>query len=134
MRKRILIRVQNRYIKGILFRFLVDRGYEIVEAYDFSDLKLNLDVYGWDFMLHILEIPEYNPGSVYGELAQFRQEVKGIPVMALIPKDTSDFVSPALKIGIEDLLMIPKVRRRAKRSLPKGSKPSSSASILKKKS
>ncbi len=114
MRKRILIRVQNRYIKGILFRFLVDRGYEIVEAYDFSDLKLKLDVYGRDFMLHILEIPEYNPGSVYGELAQFRQEVKGIPVMALIPKDTSDFVSPALKIGIEDLLMIPKVRETCK--------------------
>jgi hypothetical protein len=60
MGKRILLRVQNRYIKGILLRFLVEGGYDIVEAFDFSDLELKLNVYRGDFILHIREIPEEN--------------------------------------------------------------------------
>jgi PleD family two-component response regulator len=63
--------------------------------------------------------PKRTTGVVFDEIAQFKQKAKGIPVLALIPKDTSEFVSPAIKSGIEDLLLIPKVKEKCREVIGK---------------
>lgn len=116
MGKRILLRLSNRFIKGIVYRFLVDDGYEVVEAWDQDDLIYKLEVHAADFILYVLEVGENHAAPLYEGLAQFKKTkaAGNIPVMAIIPKDTAEYVSPAVEYGVEELVLLPRTKESYK--------------------
>lgn len=112
MGKRVLLRVQNKLIKGIALRFLIEAGYDVIDVSDFEDMRLKLTVYPSDFILFIMEITEDNLSTIFTETAGLKKSgpLANTPILALVPRDTSDIVSSALKSGIEDVFLLPKTK------------------------
>jgi hypothetical protein len=110
MDKKVLLRVQNKLIKGIALRRLIESGCDVVEVTDREDLRLKLAVYNSGFFMYIMEVTEENLPTIFDETSGLRKggPLSGIPVLAMVPRDTSDIISQALKSGIEDVLLLPK--------------------------
>lgn len=110
MGKRILLQVQNTTIKGMIIKYLIEAGLEVVDIVDYKDLLFKISVYPSNFVLFIIEITEESLSTIFDEIAEIKENEPfiNIPILALIPRDTPDIITSALKSGIEDVFLIPK--------------------------
>lgn len=112
MGKRVLLRIRSKLAKGIALRCLIEAGYDVIDVMDDDDLRLKLSVYPSEFILYILEVTEDSLPNIFTETSALKRNgpLVKTPVLALVPRDTSDIVSSALKSGIEDVFLFPKAR------------------------
>lgn len=113
MADKVLIYIEDRVIKGIVLKVLRDKELEFLEGLDIKDIQLKLDIFQDTIFFHIIQIGR----ETYKDQFEFVKRVKGefsagFPVLAIIPDDSSEFVSGAKKAGIEDVVLIPEKREQ----------------------
>lgn len=121
MPKRIFLKIRNRLIYSTVLRFLVEAGFEAVDAFEAEDIALKLGIYQYDFMYFIIEVQEERPLESFQEIKALQADPRfaNIPVLAILPKDTSDFVSSALQAGVRDVFLLPKQKEGYRDTLVK---------------
>ncbi len=111
---KVLVSCTNRYLKGILFRVLVDAGLDVADAIDEEDLRFKTGLFGPAIVLFIIEVTESNRERLYAEIK--RMSTAGRPVrgtvLALVPNESAEMVGGALKAGIDDVMLLPQRRER----------------------
>ncbi len=108
MDKKILLHIENRFLKGLLLKSIASVDIGILEIIDRDDLKLKLDTFGSSISLALLEITNDNISIVKEEIDCIRSNVPQMPLMAVVSKDTSDIVTFATRSGIKDVMFLPK--------------------------
>lgn len=110
MSKMVLLRVQSKLIKGIALRCLVEAGYDVIDVMDFEDLRLKLTIYPSNFILYIMEVTEESLTTIFTETSGLKKSgpLGNTPILAFVPRGTSDIVSSAMKCGINDVFLLPK--------------------------
>lgn len=111
---KVLVSCANRYIKGILFRILVEAGLDVSDAADEEDIRFKVGLFGSSIVLFIAEVTEQNRERLYAEirrLSESKAPVRGT-VLALVPNETAEMVGGALKAGIDDVILLPQNRER----------------------
>jgi len=113
MSNKVLIYIEDRAMKGIVLKILREKGLEFLEGLDIKDIQLKLDLFQDMVFFHIIQISKEN----YKEQFEFVKRIKertsaSFPVIAIIPGDSSEFVSGAKNAGIEDVVLIPEKREQ----------------------
>lgn len=111
---KVLVSCANRYLKGILFRILVDAGLDVADAVDEEDLRFKADLFKSAIVLLIVEVTDSNRERLYAEiqrLSAMKSPVRG-SVLALVPNETAEMVGGAIKAGIDDVILLPQNRER----------------------
>lgn len=109
MIKRILLNIDNRYIKSILLKSIAKAGLDILDVVDKDDMTIKLEAYGDNVVLAITEITKENLETVKLEVEYLRTIYPEVPILAIVFKDTSDIVRFALKARINDVLLLPEI-------------------------
>lgn len=111
---KVLINCDNRFLKGMLLRVLVDAGLDVAEASDEEDVRLKLSLFGDAIVLYILEVTRQNRERLYEEVFRLtaqRNPYRGA-ILALVPDESSDMVGGALRAGIGDVILLPQRHER----------------------
>ena len=111
---RVLVNCNDRYLKGVLLRLLVEEGLDVAEATDEEDVRLKLSLFGDDIVLYVLEVTRQNRERLYSEVQRLlnaRSPYQGA-MLALVPDESSDMVGGALRSGIGDIILLPLRRER----------------------
>ena len=111
---KVLVNCDNRFLKGMLLRVLVDAGLDVAEASDEEDVRLKLSLFGDAIVLYILEVTRQNRERLYEEVFRLtaqRNPYKGA-ILALVPDESSDMVGGALRAGIGDVILLPQRHER----------------------
>lgn len=116
MADKVLVSVEDRFIKSIVLRDLHKKGFEIVEAVDEVDLLLKLDIFKESILYYIIQINAENYGKQYGQIKKVRQieYFKNLPVMAIIPDNSPEYVNGAKEADVNDLFLVPAKRELLK--------------------
>lgn len=108
MNKKILLNIDNRFIKSILLKSIAKAGLDILDVVDKDDISIKLEAFGDNVVLAVTEITKENFDTVESEIECVKKECPSIPILAIVFKDTSDIVKFALNTGIKDVLLLPK--------------------------
>lgn len=116
MADKVLISIKDLYIKSIILKDLDKRGFEIVEATDEVDLFLKLDIFRESILYYIVQINPNTYGKQYDKIKQIRQEeyFKNLPVMAIIPDNSKEYINGAQEAEVNDLFLMPAKRELLK--------------------
>lgn len=111
-----MISIKDLYIKSIILKDLDKRGFEIVEATDEVDLFLKLDIFRESILYYIVQINPNTYGKQYDKIKQIRQEeyFKNLPVMAIIPDNSKEYINGAQEAEVNDLFLMPAKRELLK--------------------
>ncbi len=113
MADKVLIYIEDRVIKGIVLKILREKGLEFLEGLDIKDIQLKLDIFQDTIFFHIIQIGRGTSKEQYEFVRKVKEEsAADFPVLAIIPGDTSEFVSGAKKAGIEEVVLIPEKREQ----------------------
>lgn len=109
MQEKVLIFCTSKYTKAILLRLVVEMGLDAVDAWDLDDVQLKADLFVDMIVLFIVEVTPVNRSSLYRFIRDMQANLGRVsmPVLALIPNDSSEMVGEALKAGVRDLLLLP---------------------------
>lgn len=109
MKEKVLIYSDNKLIKTLLFRLLIDAGLDVVDAWNLEDVRLKMDLFDEQFILFICEVTEDNRLGLYRYIREMLDDPKRTKVssLALIPNDSAEMVGGAQKAGVNDLLLLP---------------------------
>lgn len=110
MERMVLLKVENRLLKGLLLKYIASENIGVMEILDRDDLKLKLDVFGPKISLVLLELTESNMDIFKEEVDCLKEAVPQTPLIALVSKDTADVVGFATRLSIKDIMYIPKGR------------------------
>lgn len=110
MDKKILLHVENRYLKGIFLKSIASADMDVLDIIDIDDLKLKLNAFGSKVYLAIFEINDWNMNAVKVEIEHLNLVFSSIPILAVVSKDTADVISFAMRAGIRDVLLLPQNR------------------------
>lgn len=108
MDKKVLIGVENRFIKGILVKSIAKAEIGLLDIFDFDDMTVKLEAFGKSVVLAVLEVNHQNIYNVEAEVKHLRSFSPSIPIIAIVYKDTADIVSFAIRMCINDILLLPK--------------------------
>lgn len=119
MSKRILLQIDDKIIKGMTIKYLIEPGYEIIEILGYDDLLYKLSIYPDDFCLFIIEINNNSLVSIFKKISDIKQKgfLKNTPILGFILDDTRDIVNLAIKSGFNDLILIPDNKASFKKQL-----------------
>ena len=56
MAGKVLINIENRYIKSVVLKSLYERNFDFLEVLDENDLMLKLDIFRESIIFYIIEI------------------------------------------------------------------------------
>jgi len=120
MADRVLITVNNMFIKSIILKNLHAKGFEIIEASDEADLFLKLDIYRESIMYYIIQVNADTYEKQYDMVKRIRQEeyFRNLPIMAIVPDVSKEFISGAKDADINDVFPVPSRRELLKDYLP----------------
>jgi len=116
---KVLLNCEDRYIKGLLLRILVEADLDVLEATDEEDLLLKMSLFGSSVVLYIAEVNTENRDRIYSEIISMKNSKNPFhgSILALIPDDSILMVSGALKAGISDVLLLPPKKDHYKKLL-----------------
>lgn len=113
MSDKVLIYIEDRAIKGIVLKVLRDRGLEFLEGLDVKDLQMKLEIFQDRILFYILQITKNDYLNQFELVKRIKaQTPSGLPVLAIIPDDSSQFVGGAKRAGIEDVILLPEKREQ----------------------
>ncbi len=119
MANRVLLQIEDKLIKAITIKCLIEPGYEIIEISGHDDLLFKLNIYPDDFRLFIIEINNNLLPSIFERVWGIKEKgfLKNTAVLGLIQKDTHNIKKSALKSGFNDLMLIPSNQKDFKKQL-----------------
>lgn len=103
-----MLNIKNRYIKNILFKSISEAGIGVLDVIDIDDMNIKLGAFGELVALAVVEITDDGKNAVGDVVIRLKTAYPAVPVMAIVYKDTHDIVSFAMKLGINDILFLPK--------------------------
>lgn len=111
---RVLVNCENRFLKGLLLRLLVEVGLDVAEATDEEDVKLKMNLFGSSIILYVMEVTSRNRDRLYSEVQRLKTGKNPYSgnIIALVPNDSAEMVGGALKAGIGDVILLPAQRER----------------------
>ncbi len=108
MSGKVLIYIEDRFIKGIVLKVLRDRNLEFLEGQDVNDLQLKLDIFQDTILFYIAQVTKANYQNQFDYVKRVKSQASsGFPVLAIVPDDSKDFVGGAKNANIEDVVLIP---------------------------
>ncbi len=104
----------DRFLKGLLFRLFVEMGLDVAEAYDEEDAKLKFRLFGKQIILYVMEVRKDSRERLYAEAARLSLDntLYSGNLLALVPDDSAEMVGGAIKVGIDDVILLPHKRER----------------------
>lgn len=112
MAGKVLINIENRYIKSVVLKSLYERNFDFLEVLDENDLMLKLDIFRESIIFYIIEINSREYEAQYNLIKKLKSNVTapGFSIMAIIHEGTSEIVSGAKDAKIDDVFLIPEKR------------------------
>ncbi len=108
MNKKILLDIDNRFVKAIILKSIAKAGLDVLDVIDKDDMIIKLEAFGDYVVLAVAEITKENLDVTKSKIENLRRACPSVPMLAIVYKDTSDIVSFALQAGIKDVLLLPK--------------------------
>lgn len=107
MDRKILVHVENRYVKGILLKSIANEGFGLLDIIDLDDLVIKLNAFENKLSFGVMEITDNNMAEIKSEITYIRSEHLSIPIIAIVSKSTSSVIKFAIENGINDILLLP---------------------------
>lgn len=112
MSDKVLVYIEDRFIRAAVLKVLFERNLEFVEVLDENDMRLKLDLFRETVIFLIMQISAVTYEQQYSLVKSLKQgsDLPAFPVMAIIPDGSVEYVGGAKKAGIEDVILIPEKR------------------------
>lgn len=121
MAEKVLISIENRYIKSVVLKSLFERNFDFVEVLDENDLMLKLDIFRESILFYIIEIDSRKYMAQYSLIKKLKSDtgMSGFSIMAIIHEGTTEIVSGAKDAKIDDVFLVPEKRELLRDSFNK---------------
>lgn len=109
MAEKVLIYIENRYIKSVVLKSLFERNFDFLEVLDENDLMLKLDIFRESILFYIIEIDSLNYEAQFNLIRKLKSDtgMSRFSVLAIIHDGTTEIVGGAKNAKIDDVFLVP---------------------------